>query len=237
MGAKESRHLAVHPADHDRDRNVPRRASVAPYYYYVIIGPVGAYYKEGMNPVKILATDKHVRAVKGGLGAAKTTANYAASLYAAEEAQKAGLHASAVAGWRRAPVLDEVGTMNIMVRIGDEIMTPPFGGAILAGITRDSVLTLLREWGMRVWERQISIEEVLAAAKAGRLEMWGTGTAAVISPVGEFGYKGERDIINDGKTGTLTTALRYDRGNSIRCRAGPAWVGAVGGGLSGAAWS
>jgi branched-chain amino acid aminotransferase len=96
-----------------------------------------------------------------------------------------------------------------MVKIGDEIVTPPLGGAILDGITRNSVLTLLREWGMRAVERQVSIDEVIDAAKAGRLEMWGTGTAAVISPVGELGFKGERYVINDGKTGVLTQKL-YD---------------------------
>jgi branched-chain amino acid aminotransferase len=179
------------------------------YLYYVIIGPVGAYYKEGMNPVRILASDQYVRAVKGGLGAAKTMANYAASLYGAEEAQKAGYTQVLWLDAIEHKYLDEVGTMNIMVRIGDEVITPPLTGAILAGIIRDSVLTLLRGWGMRVSERQVSIDEVLAAAKAGQLEMWGTGTAAVISPVGELGFKGERYVINDGKTGALTQKL-YD---------------------------
>jgi branched-chain amino acid aminotransferase len=89
------------------------------------------------------------------------------------------------------------------------VITPPLNGAILAGITRDSVLTLLRDWGLRVSERPVSIEEVTAAAQAGRLEMWGTGTAAVISPVGELGYKGERYVINGGQTGALTQKL-YD---------------------------
>ena len=99
--------------------------------------------------------------------------------------------------------------MNLFLRIGDEVVTPPLNGAILAGITRDSVLTLLRDWGLKVSERPISIDEVIAAAKAGTLEMWGTGTAAVISPVGELGYKGERFVINGGRTGDLTRRL-YD---------------------------
>jgi branched-chain amino acid aminotransferase len=179
------------------------------YIYYVIVGPVGAYYKEGMNPVKILASDTHVRAVKGGLGAAKAAANYAASLYGAEEAKKAGFTQVLWLDGIEHRYLDEVGTMNIMVRIGDEVVTPPLNGAILAGITRDSVLTLLRDWGLKVSERPISIDEVIAAAKAGTLEMWGTGTAAVISPVGELGYKGERHVINGGRTGDLTRRL-YD---------------------------
>ena len=179
------------------------------YLYYVIVSPVGAYYKEGMNPVRILASDTHVRAVKGGLGAAKTAGNYAASLFGAEEAQKAGYTQVLWLDGVEHKYLDEVGTMNIMLKIGDEVITPPLNGAILAGITRDSVLTLLRDWGLRVSERPISFDEVTAAAAAGTLEMWGTGTAAVISPVGELGYKGERYVINGGKTGALTQKL-YD---------------------------
>ena len=179
------------------------------YLFYVILGPVGAYYKEGMNPVKILASDRHVRAVQGGLGAAKTAGNYAASLFGAEEAQKAGYTQVLWLDGVHHRYLDEVGTMNIMLRIDDEVITPPLNGAILAGITRDSVLTLLRDWGLRVSERQIAIEDVVAAAQSSRLEMWGTGTAAVISPVGELGYKGERYVINDGRTGELTQKL-YD---------------------------
>jgi branched-chain amino acid aminotransferase len=179
------------------------------YLYYVILGPVGAYYPEGMNPVRILASDTHVRAVKGGLGAAKTAGNYAASLFGAEEAQKAGYTQVLWLDGVEHKYLDEVGTMNIMLKIGDEVLTPPLNGAILAGITRDSVLTLLRDWGLRVSERPIAIDEVIAAAQAGTLELWGTGTAAVISPVGELGYKGERYVINGGQTGELTQKL-YD---------------------------
>jgi branched-chain amino acid aminotransferase len=179
------------------------------YLYYVIVGPVGAYYKEGMNPVRILASDTYVRAVQGGLGAAKTMANYAASLFGAEQAQQAGYTQVLWLDGAEHKYLDEVGTMNIMLKIGDEVITPPLNGAILAGITRDSVLTLLRDWGLRVSERPIAIDDVLAAARAGTLEMWGTGTAAVISPVGELGYKGERYTINGGQTGALTQKL-YD---------------------------
>ena len=179
------------------------------YIYYVILCPVGAYYKEGMNPVRILASDTRVRAVQGGLGAAKTAANYAASLYGAEEAQKAGYTQVLWLDGVEHKYLDEVGTMNIMVRIGNQVITPPLNGAILAGVTRDSALALMRDWGLRVSERPVSIDEVTAAAKAGTLEMWGTGTAAVISPVGELGYKGERYVINGGQTGALTRKL-YD---------------------------
>ncbi len=179
------------------------------YLYFVIVGPVGAYYREGMNPVRILASDKYVRAVQGGLGAAKTMANYAASLFGAEEAQKAGYTQVLWLDAVEHRYLDEVGTMNIMLKIGDEVITPPLNGAILDGITRRSVLALLQDWGLRVSERPIAIDEVIAAAQAGNLEMWGTGTAAVISPVGELGYKNERYVINGGMTGALTQKL-YD---------------------------
>jgi branched-chain amino acid aminotransferase len=178
------------------------------YLYYVICSPVGAYYAEGLNPVKILATDAYVRAVPGGLGAAKTAGNYAASLYAAERAHEEGYTQVLWLDGAEHRYLDEVGTMNIMVRIGDEVLTPPLNGSILAGITRDSVLTLLRDWGIAVHERPIAIDEVIAASHAGTLqEMWGTGTAAVISPVGELGFHGDRMIINGGETGELTGRL------------------------------
>ena len=126
--------------------------------------------------------------------------------------------------------LDEVGTMNIMLKIDDEVITPPLNGAILAGITRDSVLTLLRDWGLRVSERPVAIDEVIAAAQAGRLEMWGTGTAAVISPVGELGYKGERYVISGGKHRRADAeAVRHDRRHPVRHGARPAWLDAAAG--------
>ena len=114
------------------------------YIYYVILSPVGAYYPEGINPVKILVVDKYVRAVEGGVGGAKTGVNYAASLYAAEEAKHAGFTQVLWLDGRERKYIDEVGTMNIMMKIGDEIITPPLSGTILAGVTRDSVLTLMR---------------------------------------------------------------------------------------------
>jgi len=180
------------------------------YIYYVILSPVGAYYPEGINPVKILVADKYVRAVEGGVGGAKTGVNYAASLYAAEEAKHAGFTQVLWLDGRERKYIDEVGTMNIMMKIGDEIVTPPLSGTILAGVTRDSALTLMRDWGLSVSERPVTIDEVATAARKGTLEeVWGTGTAAVISPVGELAYKGERLAINGGRIGTLTQKL-YD---------------------------
>jgi branched-chain amino acid aminotransferase len=181
------------------------------YVYFVILSPVGAYYKEGMNPVKIRVEDTYVRAVEGGTGGAKTGVNYAASLLAAEEAHAAGFTQVLWLDGVHRKYVDEVGTMNIMMRIGDEVLTPPLStGTLLPGVTRDSVLTLLREWGVPVAERPITIDEVVEAAHRGTLrEVWGTGTAAVVSPVGELAYKGERLVIGGGRIGELTQKL-YD---------------------------
>jgi len=180
------------------------------YIYFVILSPVGAYYPEGMAPVKILVEEKHVRAVEGGLGGAKTGANYAASLMAGEEAKHQGFTQVLWLDGVHRKYIDEVGTMNIMVKIAGEVITPPLGGTILPGVTRDSALTLLRDWGANVSERQIGIDEVVAAHEAGTLEeVFGTGTAAVISPVGELAYKGKKMVINGGKIGPLTQRL-YD---------------------------
>ncbi|MBI4562127.1 MAG: branched-chain amino acid aminotransferase [Candidatus Rokubacteria bacterium] len=178
------------------------------YVYFVILSPVGAYYPEGMNPVKILVMEKYVRAVPGGMGDAKTAGNYAASLLPAEEAHAAGFTQVLYLDSLHRRYVEEVGTMNFMLRLGDEVVTPPLTGTILPGVTRDSALTLLREWRLSVSERPIGIDEVIAAARNGTLrEAWGTGTAAVISPVGELAYAGQRIVINDGRIGELTERL------------------------------
>ena len=180
------------------------------YLYFVILSPVGAYYPEGINPVKIMVDAKFVRAVPGGLGEAKASANYAASLYPGEEAKHAGFTQVLYLDGVHRKYIEEVGTMNIMLRIGDEVVTPPLAGSILPGVTRDSVLTLLRDWGVCASERQISIDEIVEAAGKGTLkEVFGTGTAAVISPVGELVYKGQRIVVNQGTIGELTHRL-YD---------------------------
>ncbi len=183
----------------------------ATYRCIIMASPVGAYYKEGINPVKIKVENGYTRAVRGGLGSAKTAANYAASLFAGTQAQKDGY---AQVLWLDAisrEVIDEVGAMNIMFLIGDELITPSLDqGTILAGVTRDSVLTLARDWGMKVSERHITIDEVFEAHKSGELkEVFGTGTAAVISPVGLLNYNGEDMIINDGKIGAFSQKM-YD---------------------------
>jgi branched-chain amino acid aminotransferase len=200
------------------------------YLFYVILSPVGSYYPQGMTPLRILVTDTYVRAVQGGVGAAKTAGNYAASLLAAEEAHQAGFEQVLWLDGVHRRFIDEVGTMNIMVRIGEEVITPPLSGTILPGVTRDAALCLLREWGLPVSERQIAIDEVWAAARGGLLrEVWGTGTAAVVSPVGELAYKGEHIVINDGRIGPLTQRL-YDTITDIQYARVPdthSWLVAV----------
>jgi branched-chain amino acid aminotransferase len=178
------------------------------YSFYIIMCPVGAYYPEGLNPTKIYITDKYVRAVDGGVGNVKTAGNYAASLLASQEAKQAGYTQVLWLDACERKYIEEVGTSNIFFRINDHVVTPPLHGSILGGITRDSVIKLLKHWGIDVEERKISIDEVVAASQDGSLqEVFGTGTAAVISPVGELSYKGREYIINNGQTGELSQRL------------------------------
>ncbi|MFW6334054.1 MAG: branched-chain amino acid aminotransferase [Desulfosalsimonas sp.] len=173
------------------------------YRFFIILSPVGAYYKEGFNPVKIWVTEKYVRAVPGGVGEVKTAGNYAASLYAGEEAHNKGYTQVLWLDGVERKYVEEVGSMNIFFVIDDEIITPELSGSILSGITRDSVIMLARKWGYPVKERRISIDEVVEAHEQGRLqECFGSGTAAVISPVGEIKYKDKRLEIGDGKVGS-----------------------------------
>jgi branched-chain amino acid aminotransferase len=172
------------------------------YRFFIIMSPVGAYYKEGFNPVKIWVTDKHVRAVRGGMGEVKTAGNYAASLYAGEEAHDAGYTQVLWLDGVELKYIEEVGSMNIFFVIDDEIITPALSGSILSGITRDTVKLLAEKWGHPVTERRISIDELISAHESGKLqEVFGSGTAAVISPVGEIYYKGKTMTVGDGKVG------------------------------------
>jgi branched-chain amino acid aminotransferase len=181
------------------------------YTFFTILCPVGAYYPEGFNPVKIFVTDKYVRAVRGGIGEAKTAGNYAASIMAAIEAKKLGFTQVLWLDACDRKTIEEVGTMNIFFVIGDELITPPLHGSILPGITRDSVLRLTRDWGLKVVERPITIDEVFAANEEGRLkEVFGSGTAAIISPVGSLHYQGRECRINGGTTGALSQRLFDD---------------------------
>ncbi|MBU0731000.1 MAG: branched-chain amino acid aminotransferase, partial [Proteobacteria bacterium] len=178
------------------------------FLFYIILSPVGAYYPEGFNPVKIFVTDKYVRAVPGGVGNAKTAGNYAASLMASVDAHNQGFTQVLWLDAIERKYIEEVGTSNIFFLIDDELITPPLSGSILPGITRDSVLQLTRDWGIKVTERRISIDEVLEASRSGAMqEVFGTGTAAVISPVGSLHYRGEDCQVNGGRTGALAQKL------------------------------
>ena len=189
-------HVGVHPAHH--------------LLFIVILSPVGAYYPEGLNPVKIYVESNYVRAVKGGMGFAKTGGNYAASLKAQDEADKAGYTQVLWLDGVERKYIEEVGTMNVFFVIDNEVITPALQGSILGGITRMSCIELLRSWGYKVTERRLSVEEVAVAAKEGRLnEAFGSGTAAVISPIGELKWDDDIMKINNGEIGPISQKL-YD---------------------------
>jgi branched-chain amino acid aminotransferase len=180
------------------------------YLYYIITGPVGAYYPEGFNPVSIYVSDQYVRAVRGGIGEAKTGGNYAASLLGQIDAKEKGFTQVLWLDAIERKYVEEVGTMNIFFKLGDEVVTSPLTGSILPGVTRDSVIQVLKKWGQKISERMLSIDEVIEGQKTGRLtEAFGTGTAAIISPVGNIHYKGQNYKVADGKTGALSQKL-YD---------------------------
>ncbi len=178
------------------------------YKFIIMLSPVGAYYPEGFKPVKILAQDDHVRAVRKGIGDCKTPANYAASLLAADEAKKKGYTQVLWLDGVEQKYIEEVGTMNIFIRFKDEIATPKLTGSILPGVTRDSVLQILRDWGMNATERLISINELAEEYEKGNLlGVFGTGTAAVISSVGWLSYKDHDMVINNGKPDEVAIKL------------------------------
>lgn len=180
------------------------------YRFMIITSPVGAYYKEGLNPVKLITSGIYTRAARGGLGEAKTPANYAASLFPAEDAKNKGYTQVLWLDGIQDRYVEEVGTMNICFLIDDVLITPSLDGTILPGITRDSVLTLAKEWGIKIEERPISIEEITEASNRGSLqEIFGTGTAAVISPVGEIRHNDETIVVNNMEIGRLSQKF-YD---------------------------
>jgi len=189
------------------------------YRYFIILSPVGAYYPEGFNPVKILVTSDLVRAVRGGVGEAKTPGNYAASLLAGEQAHAAGYTQVLWLDGVEQKYLEEVGSMNIFFVIDDEIVTPELNGSILPGVTRKSVIELAKHWNEKVSERKVSIDELFEAHASGRLkEVFGSGTAAVISPVGQIKYGDQVITINANQTGpvaqkyyTAITDIQYGR--------------------------
>lgn len=188
--------LGVHPAKH--------------FLYVIICSPSGAYYKNGMQPLRIYIEDYYVRAVKGGIGSAKTGGNYAASLKATFDAAEKGFDQVLWLDGRENKYVEEVGAMNMMFVIDGKIVTAPLEGSILAGVTRKSILQLAQDKGYQTEERRISVQELFDAYERGGLtEAFGTGTAAVISPVGEMEYRGKSMVLNDRKIGKVSQEM-YD---------------------------
>ncbi len=180
------------------------------YCFCIICCPVGSYYPEGINPVKIYIENDDVRAVRGGTGYTKCGGNYAASIRAGERAEEQGYSQVLWLDGVHRKYIEEVGAMNVLFKLDGKVVTPALEGSVLPGITRKSCLELLRSWGVPVEERRITAEELFDAAQAGKLEeAWGSGTAAVVSPIGELAW-GERKVtIHGGKIGALTQKL-YD---------------------------
>lgn len=178
--------------------------------FMIIASPSGSYYAEGINPVKIMIEDEDVRAVKGGTGAVKCGGNYAASNRAGEKASKVGYSQVLWLDGVHRKYIEEVGAMNVMFKINGEIVTPMLTGSILPGITRKSCIEVLKNMGYKVSERLLSVDELIETLENGKLEeAWGTGTAAVVSPIGKLSYAGKEYVVNNGKIGEVTQKL-YD---------------------------
>ena len=201
--------LYIRPFMYGNDEQLGVHA-VSNAVFMIILSPVGSYYKEGINPVKIMIEDQDVRAVRGGTGEAKCGGNYAASTRAGERAAKQGYSQVLWLDGVERKYVEEVGAMNVMFKINGEIVTPKLSGSILPGITRKSCLEILRKEGYKVSERLLSVKELVKALKKGKLEeAWGCGTAAVISPIGELCYQGVKYAINGGEIGEVSRKL-YD---------------------------
>ena len=186
------------------------------YLFIVILSPVGAYYASGLDPVKIWIEDEYVRAVKGGIGEAKTGGNYVASLKAQMKAHDEGYSQVLWLDGVERKYIEEVGAMNIFFKINGKVVTPMLNGSILPGVTRASCIELCKSWGYEVEERRISVDELVEAARTGALEeCWGSGTAAVISPVGNLRFEDEVMEIGGGNIGPLSQRL-YDTVTGIQ---------------------
>lgn len=186
------------------------------YKFIIILSPVGAYYPEGLNPVKIWIEDEYVRAVRGGIGEAKAGGNYVASMAAQVKAHEEGYSQVLWLDGVERKYIEEVGAMNIFFKINGTVVTPVLNGSILPGVTRNTCIELCKEWGLPVEERRISVDELEEAARTGALEeVWGTGTAAVISPVGHLRYVNDVFQIGDGGIGEISQRL-YDTVTGIQ---------------------
>jgi branched-chain amino acid aminotransferase len=203
--------LYIRPTMIAMDPNVGVKPSKT-YLFYIILSPVGSYYESGYNPIKIQVVTDYVRAAKGGTGDAKTGGNYAGSLYATVRAKEKGCQQVLWLDAQEKKYVEEVGTMNIFFRFKDKVITPPLEGTILEGITRDSAIQLIKnKHNIEVSEEKITINEVMSGVKNGELlEIFGSGTAAVITPVGEVLYQGKTYTINNNKIGELTQNLFND---------------------------
>ncbi|HRE29726.1 MAG TPA: branched-chain amino acid aminotransferase, partial [Anaerolineales bacterium] len=189
------------------------------FLHYIIVGPVGAYFATGFNPVPVYISDQYVRAVRGGTGEAKTGGNYAASLLVGEEVARLGYQQVLWLDGVERKYVEEVGAMNIAFAYGKHIITPQLTGTILPGITRKSVLEMAPDLGYTVSEERIEVAKVLADIERGEVtEVFGMGTAAVIAPVGKFGYAGKEYVVNGNQVGPISknlyqylTDLQYGR--------------------------
>lgn len=201
--------LYIRPFIFATDNHIGVHASHT-YQFAVILSPVGPYYATGLAPVDIMIEEEDVRAVRGGTGFTKCGGNYAGSLRAGERAEEKGFSQVLWLDGVERKYIEEVGAMNVLFKINGKIVTPELNGSILPGITRKSCLQLLRDKGYEVEERRLSVDELIAAAKDGSLEeAFGSGTAAVVSPIGMLSYRGENYTVSGGKIGPVTQEL-YD---------------------------
>jgi branched-chain amino acid aminotransferase len=209
MPKEDGTSMYIRPFAIATDAHLGVRASKN-YLFAVILSPVAAYYPEGMAPVKIFVEDQDVRAVRGGTGEAKAGANYSQTIRAQHRAQDKGFTQVLWLDGVTRKYIEEVGTMNVFFKINGEVVTPELVGSILPGITRRSCLDMLRAWGVPCSERRLTIDELIEAAQKGQLdEAFGSGTAAVISPIGQLTYEGKDFLVNGGKTGPVAQKL-YD---------------------------
>ena len=207
---KKDTSLYIRPAMIGVDPIIKVRASDN-YIFFVILSPVGPYFSSGSKVSKIMVEDTYVRASRGGMGFAKTGGNYASSLKAGMEAAKRGFDQVLWLDAETRSDVEEVGSMNIFFVIDNALVTPELDGSILPGITRSSVIELAKHQGLKVQEREVSIREIIEGLQSGRVnEVFGTGTACVISPVGTLGYKGKTFTVGDGATPGKYSSTLYD---------------------------
>ncbi len=210
--------LYIRPTIIAMDKHVGLRVSET-YRFFIILSPVGSYYSEGFSPIKVRVETKHVRAVRGGIGDVKTAGNYAASLYASQEAKKEGCQQVLWLDALELKYIEEAGAMNVFFVINGELITPKLSGSILPGVTRDTIISLAKTFEMKVYEKKISVDELFEAHSSGMLtEAFGCSTAMVISPIGSINFKDETITISENMVGPITrkfyksiTDIQYGR--------------------------